>query len=117
MVNNLLLGICLVIFSTIVGAVGAVMFKLASKRLEKGFFVFLRNIRLYLGIVFYGISALIFVYALRFGDLSALYPVAALSYVWISLLSIKYLHEKMNTYKWLGISFIIVGVIFIGFGA
>ena len=114
--NDLMIGISLVILATLVGSTGALMFKFASKRIESGLIKFLSNIKLYFGAILYGISALIFVYALKFGDLSALYPVSALSYVWISLLSIKHLKEKMNLYKWLGIVLIIIGVTFIGFG-
>ena len=116
-VNQLIVGTSLVIISTIIGSVGALMFKLSSKELEKGFLMILKNMKLYFGIILYGISALFFVYALKFGELSVLYPIGALNYVWISLLSIKFLNEKINRYKWLGILLIMIGVIFIGFGA
>lgn len=116
-INDLMYGICLVLIATLIGALSAVMFKFASKELEKGLSNFFKNIKLYIGIILYGISALIFVFALKFGDLSALYPVVALSYIWVSLLSIKFLNEKMTTYKWLGIILIIIGVVFIGIGA
>ena len=64
------------------------------------------------GLILNGISALTYVYALKFGDLSVLYPVAGLSYIWISIISMKYLGEKMNGYKWLGVSLIVLGVVY-----
>ena len=117
MVKEALIGMGIVAFGTLIGSVGALLFKIASAELHRNPLRFLMNGKIYAGAMLYGISALIFVYALRFGDLSALYPVAGLSYVWISLLSIKFLGEKMNGYRWTGISLIIFGVVFIGLGA
>ena len=76
----------------------------------------MKNVGFYSGAILYGLSALIFVYGLKFGELSALYPVVALSYIWVSLLSIKLLGEKMNGYRWLGIFLILVAVVFVGIG-
>ena len=56
------------------------------------------------------------VIALRGGDLSVLYPLIALSYVWVSILSQFILHDNMNFLKWAGVVSIIVGVSFIGMG-
>ena len=117
MVKEALIGMGIVAFGTLIGSVGALLFKLASANVNRNPLSLLKNSRIYGGTLLYGLSALIFVYALRFGDLSALYPVAGLSYVWISLLSIKFLGEKMNGYRWTGISLIIFGVVFIGLGA
>jgi len=114
---NLLLGMSIVALATLVGSSGALFFKLTSSKIEKNLFKLLKVPSLYLGFLFYGLSALLFVYGLRYGDLSALYPVAGLSYVWVSLLSVKFLNEKMNGYKWLGVCLILLGVIFIGLGA
>ena len=41
----------------------------------------------------------------------------ALVYVWVSLLSMFFLKEKMNKTKWLGVILIILGVTLIGLGA
>lgn len=113
--TNLLLGMSLVALATLIGSVGALFFKYVSE--QKNIVTLFGKPFLYLGLFFYGISALVFVSALKFGDLSSLYPVAGLSYVWISLLSIKFLNEKMNDLKWFGIILIMVGVVLIGLGA
>jgi multidrug transporter EmrE-like cation transporter len=114
MENNLLLGIGLVILDTLIGSVGALFFKYASKHVHKNFLTLFKEPSLYVGVFFYGLSIPVFVFALKFGDLSTLYPVVGLSYVWISLLSIKFLKEKMNDIKWFGILLILVGVGLIG---
>lgn len=107
-----LLAIIAVFFATILGALGAIYLKKGSKKILK-----LKNIKLYTGIFLYGISAIIFIWALRRGELSILYPITSLSYIWVSIFSIIMLNEKMNKFKWLGILFIVIGVSFIGFGA
>ncbi len=115
MENNLIFGMSLVILSTLIGSLGALFFKYASA--NKGLFNLLKKPILYFGFIFYGVSALIFVFALTFGDLSSLYPLAGLNYIWVSLLSMKFLKENMNDYKWFGIIMILSGVILIGLGA
>ena len=115
--SSILFGIGMVSIATLIGSIGAILFKLSSSHLHRNIFGILKKPIFYFGILLYGLSALIFVYALKFGDLSTLYPVVGLSYIWVSLLSIKYLGEKMNNYKWFGIFLIILGVIFIGIGS
>jgi len=62
-------------------------------------------------------NTVLFIPALRGGELSVLYPLVALVYVWVSLLSVRFLGEKMNPMKWLGIALILLGVTLIGLGA
>ena len=105
----LFLGMLLVALATIIGAFGALLFKLASAKVEKNIFSLLKSKSFFLGIFLYGLSALIFVWALKSGELSLLYPLAGLSYIWITLLSKLILKERINSYKWLGIGLIILG--------
>ncbi|MEW5896858.1 MAG: EamA family transporter [Nanoarchaeota archaeon] len=117
MVKAVFIGMGLVALATVIGSFGALLLKIASAKVTRNPLSFLKIGKIYGGIFLYGISALIFIYALRFGELSVLYPLAGLSYIWTSLLSIKFLNEEINLYKWLGIFLIILGVIFIGLGA
>ncbi|MBI2151759.1 EamA family transporter [Candidatus Woesearchaeota archaeon] len=117
MVNSLIIGMLLVIVATFSGALGALLFKIASSDLSLNWRKTLANGHLWGGVFLYSVSAMIFVVALKFGELSLLYPLAALSYVWISFLSVIFLKEKIDGYKIVGLSFIILGVIFIGLGA
>jgi len=45
-------------------------------------------------------------------DLSVAVPVASFSYILVPLTSIVFLHEKINSTRWLGIFFILMGIIF-----
>jgi uncharacterized membrane protein len=107
----------LVVLATIIGSLGPIFMKKGSKRFKLKFELLIHNYELIAGIFFYGIATLLFIPALRGGELSVLYPLVSLSYVWVSLLSIKMLNEKMNKFKWLGVLLIIIGVSFIGFGS
>jgi drug/metabolite transporter (DMT)-like permease len=59
-------------------------------------------------------NAALLILALREGELSVLYPVYALSYIWVDLLSLYYFHEHMNVWKVAGIALIIGGVAVLG---
>jgi len=107
----------LVVLGTLVGAFGPILLKKASaKRLSK-LSALATNYPLFGGVALYALGTLLFIPALKGGDLSVLYPFVALAYIWVSLLSVKFLGEKMNKFKWLGILLIIIGVSLIGIGS
>ena len=107
----------LVIFATLVGAFGPILLKKASEKKLSSISALMRNYHLMGGVALYGIGTVLFIPALKGGELSVLYPFVSLAYVWVSLLSIKFLGEKMNTSKWAGIGLIIFGVSLIGIGS
>ncbi|MBW3003614.1 EamA family transporter [Candidatus Woesearchaeota archaeon] len=113
MVNNILIGITLVGIASMIGAPGSIFFKRTSKHVTLNIFKILKVPSFYIGATLFVISSMVFITGLKFGQLSLLYPIASLSYIWVALLSIKFLKEKMNKFKWLGICFIIFGVVLI----
>jgi multidrug transporter EmrE-like cation transporter len=74
------------------------------------------NLPLLGGLSLYGISTVLLVLALREGELSLLYPVIALTYVWVTLLSLVVFHDRVNPIKLAGIAIIVVGVAVLGRG-
>ena len=72
--------------------------------------------RLFAGYSLYGIVTVMMVLALRHAELSVIYPVIALSYVWVSILSVTMFHEVMNGFKIAGVVAIISGVAVLGRG-
>jgi uncharacterized membrane protein len=104
----------LVVIGTILGAFGAVYFKKAANKLSLSLKI-LTNRELILGIILYGLSSGFYIAGVRGGELSVIYPLVATSYIWVCLLSIRMLGEKMNKLKWLGIFLILAGVSIIGF--
>lgn len=74
----------------------------------------LGNYQLLLGYTAHSGNALLLILALRDGELSMLYPIIALTYVWVNLLSMYFFHEHMNFWKAFGIALVIGGVGLLG---
>ena len=72
------------------------------------------NYAMWLGLACYGISTVLLVLALRDGELSLLYPVISLTYVWVILLGAFVFHEAINVYKASGVLLICSGVTLLG---
>ena len=107
----------IVFFATMIGAVGSLFLKYGSEHFVLNLKKLFTNYKLIFGLFLYGISSIMFIIALRGGELTVLYPMTSLAYIWISLLSIKFLKENMNKFKWAGILFIVMGVALIGLGS
>ncbi len=106
--------IAISVVSAFLGAIGQIFFKLGSKNLSFDIRKMMRNYSLIAGLSAYGVSALLFVYALRDGELSVLYPIIATSYIWVNFLAARFLNEGMNAYKWGATLLILAGVFLIG---
>ncbi len=76
----------------------------------------LSNVPLMIGYSLYGISTVLLVIALREGELSLLYPVIALTYVWVCILSVLVFHEYLNPLRIAGVIVIVLGVAILGKG-
>ena len=74
----------------------------------------LSNLPLFGGLACYGLSTMLLVLALRYGELSVLYPIIALTYVWVSILSVTMLGETLNVFKFIGLVLIVAGVAVLG---
>jgi len=109
--------ILLVAFATLIGAWGSLLLKLGSGSFSLNIIKIIKNYKIILGLFLYVFSSIFFIWSLRGGELTVLYPVTSLTYIWVSLLSIKFLNEKMNKVKWIGILFIIIGITFIAVGS
>ncbi|MBZ5619104.1 MAG: EamA family transporter [Acidobacteriia bacterium] len=107
----------LLVFScTILGAAAQILMKVGMTRFEPTLGSLVTNVPLIAGYVLYGINTLMLVLALRDGELSMLYPIIALTYVWVTLLSYVLLRETPNLYKNIGIATIVLGVGILGRG-
>ena len=108
----------LVVIAGLIGGLGPVYLKKASSIINlKKLSTIYKNWFLIIGVLIYGVGTLLFIPALKGGELSVLYPFIGLVYVWVSVYSVILLKERMNLLKWLGVISIIIGVAFIGFGA
>jgi uncharacterized membrane protein len=108
--------IALVFFCTLLGAAAQILFKIGSAHFSLNLIAAATNVPLICGLVLYGGFTLLMVLALREGELSMLYPIISLTYVWVTLLSYTLLGEKPNLFKNVGIAVIVIGVGILGRG-
>lgn len=105
--------IILVGLSTLLLSFGQFLFKKGLNTFPE---VFL-NFTLLSGFILYGLALVILLYSLKRGDLSVLYPIFALSYVWVLILSGFLLNEAITGLKIMGVGLIFLGVSLIGVGS
>jgi multidrug transporter EmrE-like cation transporter len=110
----------MVLVCTILGAAAQVLIKKGTAALgehpsmvETAIGIFTNRL-LFEGYALLGLSTVLLVLALRQGELSLLYPVITLTYVWVTVLSMWIFHDSMNAYKIAGVSTIIAGVAVLG---
>jgi multidrug transporter EmrE-like cation transporter len=108
--------VMLVFCCTIIGAAAQLLMKLGMTHFNPQPLALMTNLPLVAGYVLYGVNTLLLVLALREGELSMLYPIIALTYVWVTLLSYLLLGEKSSFFKNVGIATIVIGVAVLGRG-
>jgi multidrug transporter EmrE-like cation transporter len=107
--------IILVFVCTILGAAAQILMKIGSTHLEHFDVVkVLTNLPLFVGYALYGINTVLLMFALRDGELSKLYPIIALTYVWVTVLSVYFFQESITFWKGAGIAVIVAGVSVLG---
>ncbi len=107
--------VLLVFFCTLIGAAAQVLLKLGANSIAKATPVqIITNPSLFVGYALYGISTMLLVLALRKGQLSLLYPVISLTYVWVTLLSMLVFKETLTLAKGAGLAIVIIGVGILG---
>ena len=113
----------LVFCCTIIGAIAQLLIKAGAPKIGVHATVLATalgavfDIPLMGGLCLYGLSAILLVLALRDGDLSMIYPVIALTFVWVTILSAVVIGEAMTPYKVGGIATIVAGVGVLGLGS
>ncbi|MDR3701361.1 MAG: hypothetical protein P4L56_17065 [Candidatus Sulfopaludibacter sp.] len=108
--------IALVFCCTILGAAAQILMKTGANHLKPGLMGVITNLPLFCGYALYGMSTVLLVLALKDGELSLLYPVIALTYVWVTGLSFLIFHDTVNPIKLVGIVTIVIGVAVLGTG-
>ncbi|MGI8989650.1 MAG: DMT family transporter [Bryobacteraceae bacterium] len=107
--------IALVFCCTILGAAAQIFMKTGVNQLDHLDPIrIVTNLPLLAGYCLYGINTLLLMLALRDGELSVLYPIIALSYVWVAILSIYFFEDRLNPWKIAGIFVIVAGVTILG---
>ncbi len=108
----------LVFACTILGAAAQMLMKIGLDHLvHPGLLGYLTSVPLLGGYCLYGLNTVLMVFALRDGELSILYPIIALTYVWVTILSVLFFHESLNPLKLAGVAIVVAGVAVLGRGS
>lgn len=110
-----LVPVLLVLLGSFIGAIGTLLIKKATG--HHSIFKLWKSKLIWIGFVLYVFSVAFYIVALHQEELSVLYPLVSTAYIWTTLFSIRYLHEKMNKYKLAALIGIIIGIALIGIGS
>lgn len=108
--------IILILFASFVGSFGAVGLKLGAEKMSGSIFGLLANYWLAAGATLYLISSVFYMMGLAQGELTVLYPMVSLGYVWALLWARIFFNEKFTVAKVGGLALIMVGVALINLG-
>lgn len=115
--NTPLSSILLVFAASFIGSFGAVFLKMGAGRLHREIRSLLLNWRLAAGVALYLLSFVFYFLGLREGELSVLYPMVALGYIWTMVWSRIFFGEPFSRRKMGGIALILVGVVLLKAGS
>lgn len=113
---QIVIGVLFILLSALLGALGALFLKKASSNISLKLVSLLTNKYLILGVLFYAFGKLVSLPVYKYLELSLLYPFVATGYIWTSIFAVYFLKEKMNSWKWASIVFILIGISLIGIG-
>jgi multidrug transporter EmrE-like cation transporter len=108
--------IILVLVGSFIGSFGAVFLKAGSHSLQRNFRSFVMNWRLLAGIAFFLFSSVFFVLGVKKGELTILYPLVSLGYVWTMFWSRIFFKEPLTTAKMVGLGTILFGIVLLNLG-
>ena len=106
----------LILLSSLLSSLSDLFLKQGSKNILN-FSLLWKDSKFLLGILFSVLSFIPFVIALIFTDLSLAYPLKALSFIWVIILSKLYLHEELDKEKILASILILGGVVLLTLSA
>jgi multidrug transporter EmrE-like cation transporter len=112
----LLHSMLLVLAASVVGSFGAVFLKFGSARVTSNPLSFL-NLQLVLGVALYLGSSVFYSLGIRGGQLSILYPLVSLGYIWTLFWARLFFNESFTRQKFMGLGLILVGAVLVGMGA
>lgn len=107
----------LILFTTFLTSSAQLLWKKGSAALAFNIPSIATNYYIIGGVLIYVIGGTLLIISFRGGEVSVLYPILATSYIWVSFLSIIFLGEVMNVFKWVGVAAIIAGIVSIGYGS
>jgi drug/metabolite transporter (DMT)-like permease len=90
--------------------------KAGSDRLTLELKALLTNWHILAGVGLYGLSSIFYTMAVRKGELTVLYPMVSLGYVWALVWARLFFNERLTSSKFAGLALIISGIVFLYVG-
>jgi drug/metabolite transporter (DMT)-like permease len=115
MTKTPLSSILLVLLASLIGSFGAVFLKKGAAHLHRGF-RYIVNWELAFGVSLFVGSSIPFLIGLRHGELSVLYPMVSLSYMFALFWSRIFFNEPITRAKLGALVMILAGIVCIGVG-
>jgi multidrug transporter EmrE-like cation transporter len=106
----------MVLTASFIGSFGAAFLKAGADRLHRDVGSLFSNWRLAAGIVFFVGSSLLYLKGIKQGELTILYPMVSLGYVWTLLWSRIFFGEPFTRTKLYGLLLILTGIVFLALG-
>ncbi|MBD3387536.1 MAG: hypothetical protein GF416_00790 [Candidatus Altiarchaeales archaeon] len=119
----------MVFLSTLLAASGQILIKMGANNVEPELLQGIGSVStlvdaavillpLGVGYGMYALAAVVLVVALKYGELSVLYPIYAMNFIWVAIASPHFFpSDFMNGLKWAGVASVFLGVTLIGFGS
>jgi len=106
-----------VLLASVIGSVASVFLKAGANHLHRDKASLLKSgKRLAVGVALFLLSSVFYVWGIKDGSLTVLYPLVALGYVWTLIWSRLFFDEPINRQKIYGVALVLVGVGFIAAG-
>ena len=108
--------ILLILVSSFVGSFGAVFLKLGAEHMHGSLARIFTNYWLATGVVLYLLSSVFYIMGVSQGQVTVLYPMVSLGYMWAMVWARIFFKESFTMFKVGGLLMIVVGVALINLG-
>jgi undecaprenyl phosphate-alpha-L-ara4N flippase subunit ArnE len=108
--------IVLVLFGSFIGSFGAVFLKLGAEHMKGSLLRLVTNYWLAVGVILYLLSSVFYMMGVAQGELTVLYPMVSLGYIFAILWARLFFKEPFTKAKIGGLAMIIFGVALINLG-
>ena len=106
------IAVFIILFTTFFTAISQILFKMSSVSLSEGMLSLILNKYFIIGFCLYGFCYVMYLFALKFGELSVINPLLTLTAIYSIFFSYFYLHEVVGN-RLFPIIILLVGVLFI----
>ena len=108
--------ILLVLLASFIGSFGMVFLKSGAERLHFNLKSLITNWRLAVGVTLFVLSSVFFLMGVKHGELTVLYPMVALGYIFTMVWSRLFFNEPFTKNKIVGIGMIMLGILILQMG-